>query len=144
MAHRLDRWRWWIELDAEATIALVQGDLGPAYVLLHESGSLMRDENGVIAEDSWANICTAARENSALFIFSLHDKRVIRVAYGPVGVYVDSRYVFFVADRDALQSVTMQDGTVQEILREEAKATGPKRKQISGAEKRRRKRNSGT
>lgn len=140
MAHRLDRWRWWIELDVEATLALVQGNTPDhAYVLLHESGSLMHDEHGPIVADSWANACNVARENSALYILSLHDKRVIRVAYGRTGVYVDSKYVFFVASREALASIT-NDDTHLEIEREEAKTTGPKRKQLSGAEKRRRKR----
>lgn len=142
MAHRLDRWRWWIELDAEATLALVQGYASDsAYALLHETGSLMHDEHGPITEDNWANACATARENSAVYILSIHDKRVIRVAYGKTGVYVNCKYVFFVLDDEALQSITNDDAHL-EIQREEAKTTGPKRKQLSGAEKRRRKRAS--
>lgn len=138
MAHRLDRWRWWLELDAEATLALVQSHpFGKAYALLHESGSLMHDEHGVIAADSWPDVCNAARVNSSFWILSIHDKRVIRVAHGRSGAYVECKYVFFVLDRAALESVT-HDDTHQEIEREEATAEHKTRKQPSGAEKRRR------
>ena len=110
---------WWMELDREATIALVTGGgKDKAYALLHESGSLMHDQNGPIVAASWSDICELARVNSAVWILVFHDRRVVRIAFGKNAAYVDSNAVLVVADREALATLTGQE--TQEQKDEEA------------------------
>lgn len=122
---------WWMELDREATIALVTGGgKEKAYALLHESGSLMHDEAGPIVSDTWSGICEKARVNSAVWVLVFHDRRVVRIAFGKNAAYVDSNAVLVVADREALATLTGHD--TQEQKDEEAadtanKARRPKR-----------------
>lgn len=98
---------WWMELDREATIALVTGGgREKGYALLHESGSLMHDQHGPITAASWTDICEAARVNSAVWVLVLHDRRIVRIAFGRKAAYVDTNSVFVVADREALDTLT--------------------------------------
>ncbi len=139
MAHRLFS-GWWIELDAEATLALVEGykRLDRAYALLHETGSLMHDERGPIVASSWTEACALARVNSAVWLLSLTDRRAIRLTHGKTSVYAEGSSALLVPNREALESLTIANTTVQEIEREEAAAKANKRP--SGAENRRRRR----
>lgn len=140
MANRLFS-GWWIELDAEATLALIEGykQPGRAYALLHESGSLMRDEHGPLVAASWPDVCALARVNSAVWVLSLTDRRAIRMTHGKTSVYAEGTSAILLLNKQALESLTVHDNsTHQEIVREE---TNPKAsKRPSGAENRRRKR----
>ncbi len=116
---------WWMELDREATVALVTGGgKEKAYALLHESGSLMHDERGPIVSDTWAGICELARVNSAVWVLVLHDRRIVRIAFGKNAAYVDSNAVLVVADKEALATLTGND--TQEQQDEEAAGTANK------------------
>jgi hypothetical protein len=129
---------WWIELDAEATLAMVEVStrIDRAYVLLHESGSLMHDERGPILAATWPEVCEHARVNSARWALSLTDRRAIRLTHGKTGVYADGTSVLLVPNKKALESLTIDNTTTQEIEREEATAKTSRRP--SGAENRRR------
>lgn len=124
MAHRITNaqlgvFLWWMELDREATIALVTGGgKEKAYALLHENGSLMHDQNGPIVAGSWADICEHARVNSAIWVLVFHDRRVVRIAFGKNAAYVDSNAVLVVANKEALTTLTGND--TQEKQDEEA------------------------
>lgn len=121
MAHRLARAQWWMKLDHDATLALAGVDLSDrsgvkAYALLHETGSLMLDEKGPIVAASWPEICRRAQTNSAIWVLSMHERRVIRLAPGKNGMFVDSNNVLLVVDEAALATITEPH---QEITHEE-------------------------
>lgn len=138
---RTARISWWIEIDADATRLMVEATrrLDRAYALLHESGALMRDENGPIVAATWSDACALARSNSAEWVLALTDRRAIRVTHGKTSVYAEGATVLLVPNKEALESLTLQDNdTHQEIAREEANAKD--RKRPSGAANRRRRR----
>jgi hypothetical protein len=130
MAHRIANTQlgvflWWMELDREATIALVTGGgKEKAYALLHENGSLMHDQNGPIVADTWAGICEQARVNSSIWILVFHDRRIVRIAFGKNAAYVDSNAVLVVANKEALATLTGNES--QEQQDEEAADTANK------------------
>lgn len=136
-AHRianpqLGAFLWWMELDREATIALVTGGgREKAYALLHESGSLMHDQNGPIVAASWSDICELARVNSAVWVLVFHDRRIVRIAFGKNAAYVDSNAVLVVADREALATLTGYE--TQEQKDEEAADTANKARRTKRA-----------
>lgn len=122
---QLGAFLWWMELDREATIALVTGGgKDKAYALLHDSGALMHDERGPIVAPTWPEICELARVNSAVWVLVLHDRRVVRIAFGKNAAYVDSNAVLVVANKEALATLTGNE--TQEQKDEEAADTANK------------------